>query len=30
MQALSFKVLANNISDDASDHYPVMADLKFN
>ena len=30
MQALAFKVLANKISDDASDHYPVMADLKFN
>ncbi len=30
MQALVFKVLANKISDDASDHYPVMADLKFN
>ncbi len=30
MQALVFKVLSNNISDDASDHYPVMADLKFN
>ena len=30
MKALCFKVLANKISDDASDHYPVMADLKFN
>ena len=30
MQALCFKVLSNKISDDASDHYPVMADLKFN
>ena len=29
IQALCFKVLANKISDDASDHYPVMADLKF-
>ena len=28
--ALCFKVLVNNISDDASDHYPVMADLNFN
>lgn len=30
MQALAFKVLSNEISDDASDHYPVMADIKFN
>ena len=30
MQALAFKVLSNRISDDASDHYPVMADIKFN
>lgn len=30
LQALAFKVLSNQISDDASDHYPVMADLKFN
>ena len=29
IQALCFKVLSNKISDDASDHYPVMADLKF-
>lgn len=29
LQALCFKVLANNISDDASDHYPVMADISF-
>lgn len=29
IQALCFKVLANNISDDASDHYPVMADISF-
>jgi endonuclease/exonuclease/phosphatase family metal-dependent hydrolase len=28
--ALCFKVLSNKISDDASDHYPVMADIKFN
>ena len=26
-KALCFKVLANKISDDASDHYPVMADI---
>lgn len=30
MQALAFKVLSNEISDDASDHYPVMADISFN
>lgn len=30
LEALAFKVVANKISDDASDHYPVMADLKFN
>ena len=30
LQALLFKVLSNQVSDDASDHYPVMADLKFN
>ena len=29
IQALCFKVLANKISDDASDHYPVMADISF-
>ncbi|MBQ2715766.1 MAG: hypothetical protein IJF21_03105, partial [Clostridia bacterium] len=29
IKALCFKVLANKISDDASDHYPVMADLSF-
>ena len=28
--ALCFKVVANKVSDDASDHYPVMADLNFN
>ena len=27
-EALAFKVVANKISDDASDHYPVMADIK--
>lgn len=27
ISALCFKVLANKISDDASDHYPVMADI---
>ncbi len=30
IKALCFKVLANKVSDDASDHYPVMADLTFN
>ena len=30
IKALAFKVLANKISDDASDHYPVMADLSLN
>jgi endonuclease/exonuclease/phosphatase family metal-dependent hydrolase len=30
LQPLAFKVLVNKISDDASDHYPVMADIKFN
>jgi endonuclease/exonuclease/phosphatase family metal-dependent hydrolase len=30
IKALAFKVLANKTSDDASDHYPVMADLTFN
>ncbi|MBO5702005.1 MAG: hypothetical protein J6S71_06165 [Clostridia bacterium] len=30
IKALCFKVLANKISDDASDHYPVMADLALN
>ena len=29
LQPLAFKVLVNKISDDASDHYPVMADIKF-
>jgi hypothetical protein len=28
-KALAFKVVANKISDDASDHYPVMADISF-
>ena len=28
-KALCFKVLANKVTDDASDHYPVMADLSF-
>ena len=28
LEALAFKVVANKISDDASDHYPVMADIK--
>lgn len=28
-EALCFKVLANRISDDTSDHYPVLADLTF-
>ena len=30
IKALAFKVVANKISDDASDHYPVMADLALN
>lgn len=29
-RALCFKVIANGITDDASDHYPVMADISFN
>ena len=29
-KALCFKVLANKVTDDASDHYPVMADIAFN
>jgi endonuclease/exonuclease/phosphatase family metal-dependent hydrolase len=28
-KALCFKVLANQVTDDASDHYPVMADISF-
>ena len=30
IKALAFKVVANKVSDDASDHYPVMADLALN
>ena len=30
IRALCFKVVANRVSDDASDHYPVMADLTLN
>ena len=29
MQALCFKVLASKLTDDTSDHYPVIADLAF-
>lgn len=29
LEALCFKVLANKITDDTSDHYPVMADLRW-